>query len=148
MRSTVWTAPTAAVMLMVAACGGGGSGVIEVADSWASSTPPNAQTAAIYVQIENGTDADDRLADVTIDRCDAIELHTTNIDDARIMRMRLATPEALVIPAGETLEMEPAGLHIMCIGLDAPFRAGEHLDLDIALESGTRFRIITPVENR
>lgn len=137
-----------AAALLLAACSGGGSGVIEITDSWASSTPPNAQTAAIYVQIENGTNTDDRLADVTIDRCDAIELHTTNIDDDRIMRMRLATPEALVIPARETLQMEPAGLHVMCIGLDSPFRAGESLDLEVELESGTRFRIITLVENR
>jgi copper(I)-binding protein len=135
-------------MLILGACGPGRSGVIEVTDSWAPSTPPNAPTAVIYIQIDNGTDDDDRLVDVAVDRCEAIELHTTNIDEDRIMRMRLATPEALTIPAGETLEMIPGGLHVMCIGLDQPFRVGETLDLDIQLESGTNFQVPTPVENR
>lgn len=137
-----------AAALVLAACGGGGSGVVEVTDSWAPTTPPNAPTAAIYVQIENGTDEADRLVDVVIDRCDAIELHTTDIDEDRIMRMRPASAAALAIPAGGSLEMAPAGLHVMCIGLDAPFRAGEILDLDIILESGTSFEVATPVENR
>ena len=116
MRSRTTSAAVAALLL--AACGGGGSGVVTVTDSWASPTPPNAPTAAIYVQIENGTDSGDRLVNVSVDRCDAVELHTTNIDENRIMRMRLAAPEALLIPAGKTLEMEPGGLHVMCIGLD------------------------------
>jgi len=64
------------------------------------------------------------------------------------MRMRPASAAALAIPAGGSLEMAPAGLHVMCIGLDAPFRAGEILDLDIILESGTSFEVATPVENR
>ena len=147
-RSTPLASLVSVAILMLGACGGGSSGVIEVTDSWAPSTPPNAPTAAIYVRIENGTGNDDRLIDVAIDRCEAIELHTTNIDETRIMRMRMATREALAIPAGETLEMVPGGLHVMCIGLDEPFRAGESLDLDIQLESGTRLQITTPVENR
>jgi copper(I)-binding protein len=133
---------------LLAACGGGGSGVIEVVDSWAPATPPNAPAAAIYLQLSNGTGDDDRLIDVEIDRCESIELHNTTIDDERIMRMRLADPAALEIPAGGELVMEPAGLHVMCIGLDAPFRNGETLELTLVLESGTRLGMATPVENR
>ena len=133
--------------VLLGACGGD-SGVIEVADSWAPSTPPNAPTAAIYLQIDNGTGDDDRLTDVELDRCEAIELHNTTIDEDRIMRMRLADPAALEIPAGGELVMEPAGLHVMCIGLDAPFDEGETLEMTVILESGKRLDTATPVENR
>ncbi|MDJ0925135.1 MAG: copper chaperone PCu(A)C [Acidimicrobiia bacterium] len=136
------------IIPLLGACGGGSSGVIEVTDSWAPSTPPNAPAAAIYLEIDNGTDANDRLIDVEMDRCDAIELHNTTIDDDRIMRMRLAEPDAMVVPAGGRLIMAPAGLHVMCIGLDAPFREGEMLDLVVLLESGTRLTTATPVEHR
>ena len=44
--------------------------------------------------------------------------------------------------------LEPAGLHVMCIGLDAPFREGEALQLTLILESGTRVETATPVKNR
>ncbi len=122
--------------------------MIEVADSWAPSTPPNAPTAAIYLRVDNGTGDDDRLVDAELDRCTSIELHNTTIDEDRIMRMRLADPAALEIPSGGELLMEPAGLHVMCIGLDAPFREGETLELSLILESGIRLEAPTPVENR
>lgn len=133
---------------LLAGCGGGESGVIEVVDSWAPATPPNAPAAAIYLQVANGTGDDDRLVNVELDRCESIELHNTTIDEERIMRMRLAEPAALQIPAGGELVMEPAGLHVMCIGLDAPFRSGEMLELTLVLESGTRLDMAAPVENR
>lgn len=146
MRTTLRGLTAAATLL--AACGGGGSGVVAVVDSWAPTTPPNAPSAAIYLEISNGTGRDDRLVSAAIDRCDAIELHNTTIDDNRIMRMRLAEPETMVIPAGGSLVMEPAGLHVMCIGLDTPFREGETLQLSLALESGTTLEVTTGVENR
>lgn len=145
MRPTLRALVAGAILL--SACGGG-SGVIAVADSWAPATPPNAPSAAIYLQVDNGTGHDDRLIDVEIDRCEAIELHNTTIDEDRIMRMRLADPAALEIPAGGELVMEPAGLHVMCIGLDEPFREGEALQLRLILESGIRLETTTPVENR
>ena len=119
-----------------------------VTDSWAPATPPNAPAAAIYVQVDNGTGDDDRLVDVEMERCDAIELHNTTIDEDRIMRMRLADPASLEIPAGGSLVMEPAGLHVMCIGLEAPFREGETLEMTLILESGMRLDTATTVENR
>ncbi len=122
--------------------------MIEVTDSWAPSTPPNAPTAAIYLRVDNGTGDDDWLVDAELDRCTSIELHNTTIDEDRIMRMRLADPAALEIPSGGELLMEPAGLHVMCIGLDAPFREGETLELSLILESGIRLEATTPVENR
>ena len=64
------------------------------------------------------------------------------------MRMRLAEPAALEIPSGGELLMEPAGLHVMCIGLDTPFREGETLALTLVLESGLRLETAAPVENR
>ena len=146
MRTNLRAVIIAGAMLL-SACGGG-SGVIAVIDSWAPATPPNAETAAIYLEVDNGTPADDRLVDVEIDRCEAIELHNTTIDENRIMRMRPAEPAALEIPAGGELVMKPAGLHVMCIGLDAPFRPGEILQLSLLLESGAILEIETPVENR
>lgn len=145
MRATLGALIAGAILL--SACGGD-SGVIAVVDSWAPATPPNAPSAAIYLEIDNGTGDDERLVDAEVDRCEAIELHNTTIDEDRIMRMRLAEPAALEIPAGGELLMQPAGLHVMCIGLDEPFREGEALQLSLILESGIRLETTTPVENR
>jgi len=124
------------------------SGVMEITDSWAPTTPPRAQAAVVYLTIENGTSEDDRLVDVMADRCGTIELHATQIDENRIMRMRLAEPELLAIPSGGTMEMIPGGLHVMCINPPTPFAKGETLNLTVVFEKAGSFEITTPVENR
>ncbi len=135
------------VVLVLAGCSKA-SGVIAVTDSWAPSMPPNAPTGAIYLTIENGTGEEDRLVDVTTDRCDTTELHDTQIDENRIMRMRIAGPKLLTIPQGDTLEMMPGGLHVMCLDPPTPFEAGQTLDLEVTMANGEILSVQTPVENR
>ena len=124
------------------------SGVLEITDSWAPTTPPRAQAAVIYLTIENGTEVDDRLVAVSSDRCGTVELHATQIDEERIMRMRLAEPELLEIASGATLEMTPGGLHVMCIDPPTPFAGGESIKLTVEFAEANPIEITTPVENR
>ena len=138
----------ALLLILTAAACSGRSGVLEITDSWAPSTPPGAQAGVIYLTIENGTDTDDRLVSVATDRCGTIELHATTIGDDRIMRMRLAEPELLEIPSGETMVMVPGDLHVMCIDPPQPLRAGETIDLEVTLDRAGTFPVTTPVENR
>jgi periplasmic copper chaperone A len=136
-----------ALILITTSCSSR-SGVLEITDSWAPTTPPRAQAAVIYLTIENGTADDDRLVSVSTDRCGTIELHATQFDENRIMRMRLAEPDLLEIPSGDTLEMVPGGLHVMCIDPPTPFANGETLDLAVTLEKAGTLEISTLVENR
>ena len=136
------------MMLVFAAACSSLSGAVEVTDSWAPTTPPNAPAAVIYLTIENGTEIDDRLVAVSTPRCGTIELHATQIDENRIMRMRLAEPGLLEIPSGERLEMVPGGLHVMCIEPPTPFSAGESLDLTVTFAEAGTIEITTPVANR
>jgi copper(I)-binding protein len=124
------------------------SGVVTVTDSWAPTTPPHAPTAVIYLTIDNGSGTDDQILDVASSRCGTVELHATTIDENRIMRMRLATPDLLEIPSGETLEMLPGGLHVMCIDPPTPFEEGETLDVTVTMEEAGTLQVTTPVENR
>jgi copper(I)-binding protein len=137
-----------AVVVLAAACGGTDTGVVEIAGSWAPSTPPSAPTAALYLTITNGTSDDDRLVAVTIDRCSTVELHSTQIDDNQIMRMRQAGPELLVVPARGELEMAPGGLHVMCIDPSTPFVAGEEIPMTVTFEQAGDLEVTAPVENR
>ena len=121
---------------------------MEITDSWAPTTPPGAQAAVVYLTIANGTGEDDQLIAVTTDRCGTIELHATQFDDNRVMRMRLAEPDQLTIPAGEILEMIPGGLHVMCIAPTSPFEVGEQLDLMVTLEAAGNIAVTTVVSNR
>ena len=148
MRASRSSSALLAMLVLLAGCGGGRSGLIEVTDAWGPPTPPNAQAAALYVTIANGTDIDAQLVSATSERCGTIELHATSIDDERIMRMRLAEPDLLSISAGDSLTMEPGGLHIMCIGPTAPLAAGEQIAVELLLESATTLQVEVPIERR
>ncbi len=136
------------VIVVAGACGGSDIGVVEIAESWAPSTPPSAATAAVYLTVTNGTGDDDRLVAVSSDRCSAVELHSTQIDDNQVMRMRQAGPDLLVVPARGELEMAPGGLHVMCIDLPAPFVVGEEVAMTVTFEHAGSIEVIAPVENR
>lgn len=134
--------------LAVGACSNAGSGTVAVTDSWAPTTPPGAQAAVVYLTIDNDTDTDDRLVSVASDRCGTIELHATQFDDNRVMRMRLAEPSLLALPSGETIDMEPGGLHVMCIAPTSPFSAGEELNLTVSMETAGDIAVTTVIANR
>lgn len=133
-------------MLLLAGCAG--SGVVEITDGWAGSMPPSAETAAIYLTIENGTSRAVRIVEVTSPRCGAIELHESRLDDQQIMRMRPATEEALTIAAGGTFEMIPGAFHVMCIDVLDPFEVADRFLLTVDLDDGTELTREIVVENR
>ncbi len=132
--------------LVVSACGG--TGVIEVTDAWAATTPPGVETAAIYLTIANGTGADDRIVGFTSERCETAELHASLLGDDQVMRMRPATHETLTVPAGGQLAMQPGALHVMCIRPDGDFVEGQDLAFDLTMESGMVLSGTAAIENR
>jgi hypothetical protein len=45
--------------------------------------------------------------------------------------------DGFTIPAGGTLELKPGGFHIMIMGLTAPVKAGDSLDVTLTTSTGT-----------
>jgi hypothetical protein len=80
------------------------------------------------MEIHNGTDMDDALIGAEFDGCVAIELHDMIMEND-VMVMRPVEGGQIPIPAGETVELKKGGLHVMCIGKEAPLEAGSSLDV-------------------
>lgn len=133
------------VAMAVAACGGGDS--LEVVDPWGRTSPMNAEAGAFYMTIENGTDAEDRVLSATSDRCTMIELHNSSMNDEGVMSMAPA-PEMFVVPAGGTLVLEPAGLHVMCMGLTSPLVEGETVEIAMEMEQAGAVTVEAVIEDR
>ncbi|MFO7548531.1 MAG: copper chaperone PCu(A)C [Acidimicrobiia bacterium] len=91
--------------------------------------PPTDRVAAVYLTITNGGAQDDVLTGVTSDVAEAVELHETVISDGTA---GMRPVEALDIPAGASLVLEPGGLHIMLIGLERALEEGD--DFVVTLE--------------
>jgi copper(I)-binding protein len=38
------------------------------------------------------------------------------------------------VPAGETVVLEPGGLHVMCVGVSQPLSAGQQIPMTVVFE--------------
>ncbi len=119
------------------------AGAIEIREAWAAATPGGADVAAGYLTIANGTAADDRLVSATSPRATSVEIHEMSMEND-VMRMR-AVEGGLLVPAGESVALAPGGLHVMFMGLSAPFVEGEEIPVTLTFETAGAFEIMLPV---
>ena len=81
----------------------------------AMALPAGANTA-VYLTIVNEGMGEDRLIGASTPLSDRVELHETRAGDDGLMRMQRV--DAVEIPAGETVRLEPGGLHVMVFDVD------------------------------
>ena len=84
-------------------------------------------TGVVYLIVTNDGDEDDALVGASTDRAHLVEVHEMRVTDGVAVMAPHDGP--LPIPAGETVALEPAGLHVMLIGLTDDIRAGDTFDL-------------------
>lgn len=108
-----------------------------------ASLTPVAKSGAVYLSIMNHGSADDKLLSLSAANAEAAEIHET-IMDGDVMKMR-ALETALNIPAGATVEMKPAGVHIMLTGLKAPMKKGDVVALTLVFEKAGPMKLDVPV---
>lgn len=99
----------------------------------------SAQIAAGYMGISNEGDQADRLIGVEVGFAAQAMLHTTEFSADGVASMKHV--EALEIPAGDTVVLEPGGYHIMLMGLTRPLNVGDMLPATLIFEHGGRAEI-------
>jgi copper(I)-binding protein len=101
--------------------------------------------AAVYLTITNRGEGEDRLLDAHSADAGAATLHdSTSV--AGIARMR-PIEGGIPLPAKSTVELKPAGMHIMLTGLKRGLSAGQSVGLELRFaRSGRRsvpIRVVT-----
>jgi copper(I)-binding protein len=107
------------------------AGELAVVNAWSRSTPPVAKVGVVYFTLKNDTKKSDRLLKLSTPVASKVEVHRTEELDG-IARMREVA--VLHVDAGQTLEFQPGGLHVMLMGLRKPLIAGTSYDLDLLFE--------------
>ena len=110
---------------------------ISVTDVWARATMPGQKVSGAYMQIRS--DADARLVGVSSPAVPRVEVHEMKMD-GDVMRMREV--QAIDLPKGKTVSLEPGGLHIMLMNLSQPIAAGDVIPLTLTVESGGKRQTI------
>ena len=106
-------------------------------------TPAGAPVAGGYLLITNAGDADDRLLTATTDRAPETQVHEMRME-GDVMRMR-ALSDGLVIPAGQSVSLQPGGYHLMLMGPEA-LTPGETHDVTLTFERAGEVTVPFAVE--
>jgi periplasmic copper chaperone A len=107
---------------------------VQASGAWARGTVPGQTTSAIYMRLRSAEPAVVVAVDSPLG---VAELHEMKMD-GDIMRMRPL--KRLELPAGRTVELNPAGAHVMLTGLKRPLAKGDRVPLRLTVETAGRAR--------
>jgi len=118
---------------------------LRVTGAWAR---PGDEMSGAYLHIYNDGQVDEQLVAVRVPDGMA-EIHETQMEND-VMRMRPV--DAITIPAGEMVALEPGGYHIMLMGFDNSLVEGDSLRLTLIFASGVEITVEawvsqTPIPN-
>lgn len=146
MSTTPRTYLAAGVLALIAvACGTGDD--IGVDDPWARPTPPDAESTAVYVEFENNSGGTELLIDGYSPACGRLEIHRTDTVDG-VTSMERASAADLRVGDGESLVLEPGGLHLMCLDPTEPLVEGDTISMELTFERSGVVIFDVPVEQR
>lgn len=115
----------------------------KVEDAWARPTVAGQAGGGGFLKITSATS--DRLVSASAPVSKTVELHTMQMD-GDVMRMRQIP--AIEIPAGQTVELKPGGLHVMFIGLTQTLDSGASFPLTLRFEKAGEVKVEVQVRNQ
>jgi copper(I)-binding protein len=115
---------------------------IRVEGAYARAVPPGQTNSAAFMVLHNEGATAHALVAAKSPVAKLVELHTHALVDG-MMRMRPV--ERIALPAGQKVQLQPGGLHLMLIGLDHTLTPEEQVPLTLIYEDGSRQSIQMPV---
>ncbi len=119
------------------------AGAPKIEHPYARATMPGQPNGGGYLKIDNAAGAADRLVAVSADVSKTVELHTMKLEN-NVMRMRQI--DAIDVPAGQSVELKPGGMHLMFIGLKTPLKAGDSFPVKLRFEKAGEVVVEVKVE--
>ena len=125
-----------ALLTMTVACSESGPEVSDVRIGL-----PAGPNAALYMTIVGGSESDSVIGAATT-AARAVELHESTMNDDGTMGM--GELEAIEVPAGATVVLEPGGIHLMLVDVE-PLEVGEEVEVSLTWEHGGDMTLLAEV---
>lgn len=117
---------------------------IEIGHPWARPTVSGQQAGGAFLSLQNRGSSADRLIGASSPAADAVELHTMSLE-GNVMRMRQV--DAIDVPPGQSVKLQPGGMHLMFQGLKAPMKLGDRIPVTLRFERAGEVAVEVKVEN-
>ena len=136
---------TTVLAIALASCGG--SSQVSIDDPWARTSASTQNAGAGYMTITGG-DTADRLLSVSVDASIAgmAELHESMMDSETSV-MTMSGVEAIEIPAGGIVKLEPGSYHVMMMMLTEELVAGTEFNLELTFEEAGAVTVTVEVRD-
>lgn len=144
MRNRIIAAAFAALFTLPVAAHDYTVGALTIDHPVARETTMFARATGGFMTITNASGADDRLIAVESDAARRIELHLTENDNG-VMRMR-EQEGGILVPANGSVVLKPGSYHVMFMGINEPFKAGETREATLVFETAGRVDVVFNVE--
>jgi periplasmic copper chaperone A len=118
-------------------------GSIHIAQPWARATPKGATSGAAYMTITNKGAEPDRVNCVSSDASGQCQIHSMTMEDG-VMKMR-PVEGGLEIKPGETVTLQPSGLHVMLVALKHPLEKDQTVKATLKFDHAGTVDVEFPV---
>ena len=118
-------------------------GNVSIGHPYARPTAPAQPTGGGYLTLTSKGSAD-RLVSASATFAEAVQLHSMRMQ-GDVMQMREI--DAIDLPAGKTVELKPGGLHLMFVGLKAPFAPGQKIPVKLRFEKAGEVSVEMSVDS-
>ena len=107
------------------------SSELHIMNGWVRALPPTRKVTAAYLTLHNASDTTMTIDGFSSPIAATAELHDSVLQDGQ---MRMIKQEALVLAPDEHKTFQPAGLHVMLMGLESMPKEGDQVE--VCVKSG------------
>ena len=123
----------------------GVAGDLELENAFTRAMLPGQPVGGGFVTIRNGGSEDDVLVSISSPAAEVVELHEMAME-GEVMKMR-KLEAGIPVPAGQTVELKPGGLHMMFMQVKEPFKEGDSVPVTLVFERAGSVDIVLPVQS-
>jgi copper(I)-binding protein len=121
---------------------------IRIDGAWARRAPifdtgSSKGNGAVYATLVNPGKEPDALIAATSNAADAVELRQSFQASGKV---KVRQVEKIDVPAGERVEMQPGGYHIMLLDLTRELKVGEVVDLTLQFQKAGKIAVAAQVK--
>jgi periplasmic copper chaperone A len=119
------------------------AGDLELTAGFTKAMLPGQPVGGGFITITNKGSEDDRLVTAASTQAGDVQLHEMAME-GDVMRMRQVT-EGIAIPAGQTVELKPGGLHLMFFKVAEAFKEGGTVNVTLTFEKAGAVDVVLPI---